>query len=648
MPIKDRRIEYQKEAIISAIVAWGKDRKISGYLNYVQLLRRWVDAISTGAPIAPNVQVTAGEKAELRTLVSFLTSMYIDIETQRKAAGDLKDGINLQRLHLENNIDRWKSALDELSRGVRQVEEQHKVRFGKAETNTFSANRGELVNTTIDLQNHTLRIIPDAEHINTIDTEKIITKVLPAHNSDGGIIHNDLTPHSNSVIKYNVYTDTIPRISIDGHNHYGIIGSVELVFPNGIYFNTIEMDAGGTHPLDILKIEVSSHNDRGVSPWKNILLRDDKSGYRADIIYGVSGQILIRGFPTTLARYVKISVKQSHDEAGVPSTNDSYSSDLSVAAEGAAPGFAENLPSRRYLIDIKDIEFKERRFHGAKKGSFLSNKIYSLDREPIGAVGIKTTEHTSSASTVEWNIVDVNRGIKVPVLPKGTKMVHEVATFVNPNSLIWKAINSKEGESSAPFQSSALRLGDIILSFPIAIGESPIIYVNGGVIDPKKYHGTGIGAGGETIDLPVTIEEIMSTRIRTSNLTPKYGDVFTIEYPPAIGQCVVVYVIRKTINTFWNIVTSSSGDRRIEEIVFASRDAAESFRLGYIATNFQAELVSVKPALARIDEFDRWFMGGTREVYIPQAQAGGIEPEPVPILKDESVPPKATPQRLDV
>jgi hypothetical protein len=580
--IEDKRAELQEEALIQVLTVWAQQRKIPGYQDYVSILRVWLDRITDGSPITPITLVNAQEKAEISLLINFLTGLFVDLKMYETIADDIRSELDRYRQQITEHAQAWSKLLDKLALLVEQTRRQHETNTGKAITNPFSEQLGgKYVNTHLDRVRGTLDLIPDLDAAITQSPVDISVRLYPEHNMRGGVRHN-VTDEDLAIQEYrtmgierDISADILPTVEYEGHSYRGIVAEVCFTYRTSITFNVLNVKTRGIFPLDVVALKTKNELEQ---PWRDLLDLDTNTGIRPEVTSTNDDNIAIRQLPYTTAKYIKIVLCQCHHESRsqAPSeVDDPYALALS-ANEGAVVHTQPDIPRQLYRISIKTVEFRLKQFHNQGKGIYTS-PLYRLDQEPIETVRLYATTKIPRASSIEWTLVDSTQGIRVPVLPVGTQWVHESANMLGSE--------------------------DILLTFPHARGTTPVVRINGKAMNTDLF--------------PVTL--VNSTQIRVQKIKPLARDRVTVDYIPAHGQAVVVYIITTTSGD-----AESVSGQNTSNTVYASRAAADEA----ILQSDKPEQLESRAMYARIDEFNYWFVGGTVEANIGRSDIS------IPVYKE--------------
>ena len=574
MPLlDDHRLDLQKAAIVAQLAARAERGQLTGYLDYASQVREWLARLTDGRPLTVSTAATDADRAELADLVDFLTTTAIDLSVQEQLVQDLTQALQSHREQVLRQSRAWDPQLDVLSSTLTVVqqrfEQQGIVAVTEPFTRTTTGTLGRLA--AIDETRGLLSLRPDATVRATSALHRADVTLYPVHNPHGGIHHvgsDDLNPtlHPQALVdgpgfEQWVLSDIAPSVTLDGVTYEGALASIDLVYEGAVTFTAIEFHSRGAYPLDVVRVQAQSTTD---GAWLDVLATGQQP------LTGITDGIYwVRGLPRTTASRVRIWVRQAHAESRSPTVNPHVYTQRLSALEHAAQVVANAPGSHRlYVIGAYRIHLLDLTYPSLGTGVFWSHdpatpQGYEIDQEPIETVSVIATLETPEQSTIEWWVRDVDRSALIPLLPTGTTRVRERVVFIPED--------------------------DLLLTFPIARGTTPQIFVNGVPLDHAQF--------------PVT--EVNSTRLRIPLWHSTGQDVATIEYTPAIGQTAMVYVVQSRTSDTITI----RGALTTANAVFPNR--AEADRA--IAETSDPNLLESYGVLARLDEFDTWFVDGALE-----------------------------------
>ena len=576
MPLlDDQRLDLQKAALTAHLAARSARGQITGYLDYASQLKTWLDQLSDGRPLTTPTRVTGADRADLTSLTEFLMTVAIDLNVQEQMVRELEQAIQRHREQVLRHSREWDPQLDALDSSLDAVRtrfrQQSLVTITEPFTRTTTGTVGQ--SAVIDEARGVLSLRPETLVRAASSLRRAVVTIYPAHHPDGGILHaglDALDPAQHDRLLVDgpgferwIVADIPPSVALDGITYEGVVASIDLLYDGSVTFTAIELSARSAYPLEVIRVQARTD---GSVAWLDALAPGSQP------VTGLTdGLYWVHGLPRTTATQVRVWVRQSHAEQRAPASpvTVSYRHELSVVERAVqAVSTTPGPPRALYVVGLYRLHLLDLAYPSLDTGLFWSHdpastQGYETGSEPIETVSMTATTTTPGQSTVEWWVRDIDRNTLIPILPDGTSRVRERVRFLSDD--------------------------DLLLTFPIARGTTPQLFVNGVPLDHQAF--------------PLT--EVNSTRVRSPLWSPSKPDIVTVEYDPAIGQTVMVYVVQNRQGA----TPTVRGALTTANAVFPNR--AEADRA--IAETADPGLLESYGVLARLDEFDRWFVGGALE-----------------------------------
>jgi hypothetical protein len=568
MSIQDKRAEYQEDAITRLVAYWAEQRQIPDYNTYVAALRKWNTFISDGKPLLLDSSVSEEDRTELNSLIEFLSGILIDVETQEKTSSDVREALILAQAEFKTKLASWNSTINSISALRDQNRKQHSTRYGVSTTEPFTKSTlGEYDNVQVNELCGCLELAPLHKFLISSNPTKVSLEIHPPDNLTGGVVHKPSKATDVNITKYLsrglnkvVHADTTPLVRVGNVDWPGVVGEITLIYRSPVVFNAMEIPVSNTYPLDLIRLQVatSSDNSGDIDTWTDVLLDNIK------IIKTTSNSIVIRNINSTACLGIKIWLCQSHKVTkNSPPIVPSYSEMLSDA-EGqkiATP----SIPPHQYSINTGAIKLYHLSYEPVTVGEYRSHSSggFTLGNSPIATVELEAKYDNDVPGSIQWNLDLTDQNVSIPILPRGTGAITEPAIFKSGILEIWT-------------------------TFPIQEDTLVKLSING-IPQDSKY---------------ITIAS--SRRINVSpDLRIRIGDYAVIEYTPARESSVIVYVIRNENNRDYTL--STLGQSILTTVFPNRREIDKVIELDGISD------MESKATLARLDEFDYWFLSGWRE-----------------------------------